>query len=42
MLAALPILVGIQCLIEFLHYDVSNVPTDPVSLTLENTRLDTP
>jgi glycosyltransferase involved in cell wall biosynthesis len=42
MLAALPILVGIQCLIAFLHYDVSNVPTDPVSLTLENTRLDTP
>ena len=35
MLAALPILVGIQCLIAFLHYDVSNVPNEPVSLALE-------
>ncbi|WP_313311770.1 glycosyltransferase family 2 protein [Pulveribacter sp.] len=34
MLAALPVLIGIQCLIAFLHYDVSNVPTEPVSLTL--------
>ena len=36
MLAALPILIGIQCLIAFLHYDVSNVPTEPVSLALED------
>ena len=35
MLAALPILIGIQCLIAFLHYDVSNLPTDPLSLSLE-------
>ena len=34
MLAALPVLVGIQCLIAFLHYDVSNVPTEPLSLSL--------
>jgi hypothetical protein len=31
MLAALPTLVGIQCLIAFLHYDLSNVPTEPIS-----------
>lgn len=31
MLAALPTMIGIQCLIAFLHYDVSNVPTDPLS-----------
>lgn len=36
MLAALPILIGIQCLIAFLHYDVSSVPTEPVSLSLED------
>jgi len=35
MLAALPILIGIQFLIAFLHYDVSNVPTEPVSQALE-------
>lgn len=40
MLAALPILVGIQCLIAFLHYDVSNVPTEPISQGLESTQLD--
>jgi len=34
MLAALPVLIGIQCLIAFLHYDVSNVPTEPLSLSL--------
>lgn len=31
MLAALPTLIGIQCLIAFLHYDVSNVPSEPIS-----------
>ncbi len=36
MLAALPILIGIQCLIAFLHYDVSSVPTEPISLALED------
>ncbi|PIF91911.1 glycosyltransferase involved in cell wall biosynthesis [Acidovorax sp. 62] len=36
MLAALPILIGIQCLIAFLHYDVSNLPTEPLSLSLES------
>lgn len=34
MLAALPVLVGIQFLIAFLHYDVSNVPAEPLSLSL--------
>ncbi|WP_279214359.1 glycosyltransferase family 2 protein [Delftia acidovorans] len=36
MLAALPIIIGIQCLIAFLHYDVSSVPTEPISLSLED------
>lgn len=31
MFAALPIMVGIQFLVAFLHYDVSSVPTDPLS-----------
>lgn len=35
MLAALPILVGIQCLIAFLHHDVSSVPTEPISHSLK-------
>ena len=30
MLAALPVIVGIQFIIAFLHYDVSNVPTEPL------------
>jgi glycosyltransferase involved in cell wall biosynthesis len=34
MLAALPLLVGIQLLIAFLHQDVSNVPTEPLALEL--------
>ncbi len=34
MLAALPIMIGIQCLIAFLHYDVSNIPTEPLSRSL--------
>lgn len=34
MLAALPILVGIQFLIAFLHYDVSNLPVEPLSHSL--------
>lgn len=36
MLAALPIIIGIQCLIAFMHYDVSNVPTEPLSTTLDD------
>ncbi|EHL20324.1 family 2 glycosyl transferase [Acidovorax sp. NO-1] len=36
MLAALPIFIGIQCLIAFLHFDVSNLPTEPLSLSLNN------
>jgi glycosyltransferase involved in cell wall biosynthesis len=31
MLAALPLLIGIQFLIAFLHHDVGNVPTEPLS-----------
>ena len=31
MLAALPLFIGIQCLIAFLHYDVSNVPMEPLA-----------
>ena len=34
MLAALPIFIGIQFLIAFLHFDVSNVPNEPLSATL--------
>lgn len=41
MLAALPVLVGIQFLIAFLHYDVSNVPTEPLSLSLQTQEQDT-
>ena len=39
MLAALPVLIGIQSLIAFLHYDVSNVPTEPLSLSLDYSAL---
>ena len=35
MLAALPILIGIQCLIAFVHYDVDNVPSEPLSLDFD-------
>ena len=35
MLAALPVFIGIQFLIAFLHYDVSNVPTEPMSTVLD-------
>ena len=35
MLAALPIIIGIQCLIAFLHYDVDSTPTEPISLAWE-------
>lgn len=38
MIAALPILIGLQCLIAFLHYDVSNVPTEPLSQDLDEDR----
>ena len=31
MLAALPVLIGIQLLIAFLHYDVSHVPAEPLA-----------
>lgn len=34
MLAALPVLIGVQCLIAFLHYDVSNIPSEPLSHSL--------
>ena len=37
MLAALPVIVGIQCWIAFLHHDVSNVPTEPLSGLLDET-----
>lgn len=37
MLAALPLFIGIQCLIAFLHYDVSNVPTEPLAPQLHPT-----
>ncbi|MCL1962391.1 MAG: glycosyltransferase family 2 protein [Desulfovibrionaceae bacterium] len=35
MLAALPVLVGIQLLIAFLHHDVSHVPTEPLAADLD-------
>lgn len=34
MLAALPLIIGIQFLIAFLHHDVERVPTEPLSLDL--------
>lgn len=34
MLAALPIIIGIQFLVAFLHYDVSHVPTEPLARRL--------
>jgi len=34
MLSALPIMVGIQFLVAFLHYDVSSVPNEPLSRVL--------
>lgn len=39
MLAAMPVLIGIQLLIAFLQYDVSSVPVDPLGpeLELQNT-----
>ena len=36
MLAALPVLVGIQLLIAFLHHDVSHVPTEPLAGELDD------
>ena len=35
MLAALPNIIGIQCLIAFMHFDVDNVPNEPLSLDLD-------
>lgn len=37
MLAALPVIVGIQCWIAFLHHDVSNVPAEPLGRLLDET-----
>ena len=34
MLAGLPIIIGIQCWIAFLHHDVSSVPTEPLNCLL--------
>ncbi|MET4577528.1 glycosyltransferase family 2 protein [Ottowia thiooxydans] len=34
MLAALPLIIGIQFLIAFLHHDVERVPTEPLSIDL--------
>ncbi|AVS93571.1 glycosyl transferase family 2 [Paracidovorax avenae] len=36
MLAALPVMVGIQFLVAFLHHDVSSVPTEPLSPQLSD------
>lgn len=36
MLAALPIIIGIQFVIAFLHYDVSHVPTEPLLADLHD------
>lgn len=35
MLAALPLLAGIQFLVAFMHYDVGNLPTEPLSQNLD-------
>lgn len=40
MLAALPVLIGIQFLVAFLHYDVGSVPTEPLSTYLRPDDLD--
>ncbi|CAB5692460.1 N-glycosyltransferase [Delftia tsuruhatensis] len=37
MLAGLPVLIGIQFLIAFLHYDVSSTPQEPLSVILSDT-----
>ena len=34
MLAALPIIIGIQFLMAFLHYDMESVPSEPLSALL--------
>ena len=36
MLAALPLIIGIQFLIAFLHHDVTQVPTEPLSVELSD------
>lgn len=36
MLAALPVLVGIQLMVAFLHYDISNVPQEPLQHVLDD------
>lgn len=40
MFAALPLIIGIQFLIAFMHYDVSNVPSQPLSPELASNDLD--
>lgn len=39
MLAALPVLVGIQLLIAFVHFDVDNVPNEPLSVDVDDTSM---
>jgi dolichol-phosphate mannosyltransferase len=39
MLAALPILVGVQLLLAFVSYDMSNIPTRPIHLRLADPKL---
>ena len=36
MLAALPVLIGIQFMVAFLHYDMGSVPTEPLSTYLRD------
>lgn len=42
MLAALPLIIGIQFLIAFLHHDVERVPSQPLSEDLTDDREETP
>ena len=42
MLATLPVLIGIQLLIAFLHHDVSHVPTEPLAGELGDDAADPP
>ena len=41
MLAALPLLAGIQFLVAFIHYDVGNLPTEPLSQNFDEELLET-
>ena len=40
MLSALPIILGVQLLLNFLNHDISNIPYNPISLTLDNINYD--